>query len=269
MELFRIGFVIVRLVDLIDITIVAFLFYKLYEILKGSLALRGLSVLISIFFLWKIVELLDFVLLKSILDEFLGLGAVALVIIFAPEIRRFLTVISKNSFLDRLLRPVYSRTDIDDNSREVVGALKDLRASGYGALIVILGNDPLYEIRETGDKLNADISARLIVAIFQKHSPLHDGAMIMANSKIVSVRCILPISEKTDISPELGMRHRAAIGIAEVSDALVIIVSEERRELSLVSKGMLSRNVDYSEIEAAMQMHYRKIMNSSNQIHAT
>jgi len=269
MELFKVGFVSVRLVDIIDITIVAFLFYKLYEILRGSLALRGLSVLISIFFVWKIVELLDFVLLKSILDEFLGLGAIALVIIFAPEIRKFLTVLSTNSLLDRLLRPVYSRTDMDDTNREIVGALKDLRASGYGALIVLLGSDPLRDIRETGDKINADISARLIVTIFQKNSPLHDGAMIMTNNKIVAVRGILPISEDPDISPELGMRHRAAIGVSEVSDALVIIVSEERRELSLASGGDLRRNVDYNEIEEAIQIHYRKIINSSSQIHAT
>ncbi len=264
MKLFDIGFLTVTLKDIIDIGIVTFLFYKLYDILRGSLALRLLGVVLSIFLVWKLVGLMQFRLLKSILDAFLDLGVIALVIIFAPEIRKFLFAMSKNTLVDRILRQISTRTDTDTTYREIIAALKDIRATGDGALIVILGKDALEDIQETGDQLNADTSSRLIFTIFQKHSPLHDGAMILNNDKIAAVRCILPISQRTDIAPELGMRHRAAIGVTEISDALVIVVSEERRELSLAYDSELKRNVDYHEVGEALQAHDRRILNISN-----
>lgn len=269
MELFKISFVPVRIIDILDISIVAFIFYKIYDVLRGSLAWRGLGALIAIFFIWKLVDILNFVLLKSILDEMLGLGAIALVIIFTPEIRRFLTLFGQNALFDRLLRPAYARADFGTIFSEILSALKDLRASGSGALIVLLGNDPLKEIRETGDNINAEITARLIVSIFQKNSPLHDGAMILSQNKILAVRTILPISKNLTISPDLGMRHRAGIGISENSDALVIIVSEERRELSIAHRGNLRRKVEYKDVEEAIQKHLNQILNRSLQIQAT
>lgn len=264
MKLFDIGFLTVTLKDILDVSIVTFVFFKLYQTLKGSIALRLLGVVLTIFLFWKVVGLLQFRLLKTILDAFLDLGSLALVVIFAPEIRKFLFAISRNTFLDRLLRQVSTRSETDTTYREIVSALKDLRATGNGALIVILGKDSLEDIQETGDRLDAETSSRLIFTIFQKHSPLHDGAMIIVNDKIAAVRCILPISQRTDIAPELGMRHRAALGITEVSDALVIIVSEERRELSLANDGKLQRNVDYHEVDEALEAHDRRILNLIN-----
>lgn len=259
MELFNVGFVTVRLVDLLDITVVSVLFYKLYQNLRGRLAIRVISVVISIFILWKVVALLDFRLLGTILDEFLGLGAIAVVIIFAPEIRTFLSAISKNTLLDRIIRQVSVGTESDAAYREVVDALKSLRATGNGALIIFTGSDPLLDIQETGDRLDAIIAARLIYTIFQKESPLHDGAMILHDNKIAAVRCILPISKTSDLDPELGLRHRSALGISEISDSLAIVVSEERRELSLALHGDLRRNVDYQEIEEAIKAHYQRV----------
>lgn len=260
MELFNVGFVTVRLVDVIDISIVAFLLYKLYENLRGSLAVRVTSLVISIFLIWKLVDLLNFRLLGTILDEFLGLGAIAVVIIFAPEIRRFLSVISKNTLIDRIMRQSSSRTEADTTYREVVEALKSLRATGNGALIAVVGSNPLSEIQESGDKLDANITSRLIFSIFQKESPLHDGAMILQNGRIAAVRCILPISKNPRIDPELGLRHRSALGVSEISDSLVIIVSEERRELSLAFEGKLTRNVDYHEVETAIDKHFQQLV---------
>ena len=249
MELFKIGFVAVRLVDILDISIVAFLFYKLYETLRHSLALRVIGLLLSFLLIWKLVDLLDFVLLKSILDQLFNLGAIALVILFSPEIRRFLLQISKNTLFDRLLRLTSPRAESESTYRAILDALRELKANKDGALIVLAGNDPLAEIVHSGDTLNADLSARLIVSIFHKFSPLHDGAVILAGNKIVAARCILPISESSRIPAELGMRHRAAIGVSEISDAWVIVLSEERGEISLASQGKLTRNVDFSEIE--------------------
>ncbi|MEO1448467.1 MAG: diadenylate cyclase CdaA [Bacteroidota bacterium] len=259
MELFNIGFVTVRLVDLLDIGIVTFLLYKLYENLRGSLAIRITSVILASFVLWKVVDLLDFRLLGTILDEFLGLGALAVVIIFSPEIRRFLSAISKNTFLDRILRQVAPIEEPAEAYEEISEALKSLRATGNGALIVLTGKDPLREICETGDILDAALMARLIFTIFQKESPMHDGAMVITGSRIVSVRAILPLSKSSDLDPELGLRHRSALGLSETTDALVIVVSEERRELSLATQGKLTRNVDYQDIEEAIKVHYQSL----------
>ncbi|MEM9986980.1 MAG: diadenylate cyclase CdaA, partial [Bacteroidota bacterium] len=253
MELFDIGFVTVRLVDILDISLVSLLIYNLYRNIRGRLALRIMSLVISVFLVWKLVDLLDFRLLGSILDEFLSLGAVALVIIFAPEIRSFLSAISKNTLFDRIARQVSSGSVSDETYREVVDALKSLRATGNGALIIFTGSDPLNEIQETGDRLNSTIAARLIYTIFQKESPLHDGAMILHNDRIAAVRCILPISKSMELDPELGLRHRSALGITEQSDTLAIVVSEERREVSLAYRGNLKRNVDYHEVEEAIK----------------
>ncbi len=258
MELFTIGIVTVRLVDVLDIAIVTFLFYKLYEYLRGSLAVRVTSVILATFFMWKVVDLLDLRLLTTILDAVLGLGAIAVVIIFAPEIRQFLAAISKNTFLDRILQRVGERVDTTTSYREILEALKDIRARGEGALIVIRGTNNLTEIEGTGEQLDANITSRLIYSIFQKESPLHDGAMIIAHNKITSVRCILPVSENPQIAPELGLRHRAAVGVSERSDALVIVVSEERRELSLAQQGELTRNVDYQVVEERMLRHLNR-----------
>ena len=261
MELFEIGFVSIRLVDIIDISVVAFLFYKLYESLKGSLAFRIIGVIISIFLFWKLVDLLEFRLLSSILDPFLSLGAIAVVIIFAPQIRQFLSEMSKNTLFDRLLRQgsFSARSVTPNTSREIVESLKSLRATGNGALLVLIGNNPLSDIISTGDRLDAHVNARLIYTIFQKESPLHDGAMLLTDDKIAAVRCILPISKNPRIDPELGLRHRSAVGLTEVSDALVIVASEERRELSLAEKGKLTRQVDYGEIEDAILRHFQRL----------
>ncbi|MEM7372235.1 MAG: diadenylate cyclase CdaA [Bacteroidota bacterium] len=268
MELFEIGFVTITLIDILDISVVTFLFYKLYESLKGNLAIRVASAVISIFVTWKIVDLLGFRLLGSILDQFLGLGAIAIVVIFAPEIRRFLEIISKNTLLERLIRQVtvsnsaagHEAEDLEHTFHEVVEAMKSLRASGHGALIVITGKDPLREVRDSGDEVDAKVSARMIYTIFQKESPLHDGAMLMSNNRITSVRCILPISKRTNLDPELGLRHRSALGISEISDALVIVVSEERRELSMAQNGQLQRRVDYHEVDDAIREHFLRAL---------
>lgn len=258
MELFTIGIVTVRLVDVLDIAIVSFLFYKLYEYLRGSLAVRVTSVILATFLLWKVVDLLDLRLLTTILDAVLGLGAIAVVIIFAPEIRQFLAAISKNTFLDRILQRVGERVDETTSYLEILEALKDIRAKGEGALIVVRGTNNLTEIEATGEKLDANITSRLIYSIFQKESPLHDGAMIIAYNKITSVRCILPVSENPNLAPELGLRHRAAVGLSEISDAMVIVVSEERRELSVAFQGELSRGVDYQEVESRFLRHLNR-----------
>ncbi|MEM7656744.1 MAG: diadenylate cyclase CdaA [Bacteroidota bacterium] len=260
MELFEIGFVKVTLVDVLDIAIVTFLFYKLYDSFKGGLTIRLASIVVSVFLIWKVVDLLGFRLLGSILNEFLSIGAIALVVLFAPEIRRLLTAISKNTLLERLLRQInlfssVEPADVEQLYREIIESLKYLRHNHQGALIVLEGKDSLVEIRESGDRIDAQVSARLISAIFVKDSPLHDGAMMIRNQRIESARCILPLSQYAQLDPELGLRHRAGLGVSEISDALVFIASEERQEISLATRGVLRRNLNYQEVEDAIRAH--------------
>lgn len=259
MELFKIGFVTVRLIDLLDIAIVTFLFYKLYENLRGRTAIRVISMILALFILWKAVALLEFRLLSSIMGEVIGLGAIAVVIIFAPEIRGFLAAFTTNPILDRLLQNSASGSQIEQTIREVIEALKSLRATGNGALIVITGSNPLAEVQQTGDRIDANILSRLIFTIFQKESPLHDGAMILHEHRIASVRSILPISKSERLDPELGLRHRSALGMSEESDALILVASEERREVSLALRGELRRNIDYHEVEEALNKHFNQV----------
>ena len=256
MELFNIGFVTIRLVDIIDISIVTLLFYKLYELLKGSLAIRILTGVLLIFLFWKLVDLLDMVLLKSILDQFLGVGAIALIIIFASEIRRFLLIITRNTVFDRIWQQITSG-ESNVTTHELGDAVESLRNAGVGALIILTGEDNLERIQGTGDLIGAQVSERLLNSIFQPLSPLHDGAVIIRENEILAARCVLPLTERTDLPPELGLRHRSAIGMSEQSDSLVIIVSEERKEISLAAHGDLERNIDIITLNKRIRQHYK------------
>lgn len=260
MELFKIGFITIRLVDIIDISVVTFLFYKLYELLRGSLALRIIMAIGFVFLLWKLVDLMNMVLLKSILDEFLGVGAIALIIIFAAEIRRFLLLIAKNTILARAWQQLFNSQEIANVSiNEVVDAIEEIKKSKLGALIILTGTDPLEAIKETGDLIGAPVSERLLYSFFLKDSPLHDGAVIISNNQIEAARCVLPLSRSSNLPPELGLRHRAAMGISEASDAVVLIVSEERAEISIASHGHLQRDVDLITLEGAIREHFQTI----------
>ncbi|MEM0998759.1 MAG: diadenylate cyclase CdaA [Bacteroidota bacterium] len=257
MELFKIGFVTIRLVDIIDISVVTFLFYKLYELLRGSIAIRLLTALLSVFLFWKLVDLLDLVLLKSILDQFLGVGAIALIIIFAGEIRRFLLLLGKNTIIARAYQQIFTSANANDISfNGIVDAIDEIRREKLGALIVITGQNSLDAIKETGDRIGAKLSQRLLHSIFLKESPLHDGAVIIDRDEISAARCVLPLSSRSNIPAELGLRHRSALGISEQADALVIVVSEERNQISLVREGKLQRNVDLITLEGALREHY-------------
>jgi diadenylate cyclase len=256
MDLFKIGFLTVRLVDLIDISVVTFVFYRLYGLLRGSLALRIVFALTLVFLFWKLVDLLDMLLLKSILDQFIGVGAIALIVIFSGEIRRFLILLSKNTFFSRAWGQIFTTAEAQHSFEELFAGIEEINKYKLGALIVVTGEDPLDRIKETGDHIGAEISERLLTSIFLKDSPLHDGAVVIDDNQIAAARCILPLSGNTNLPPELGLRHRAGLGISETSDALVIVVSEERQEVSIVKEGKLQRDVDLMTLEAALRNHF-------------
>ncbi len=257
MEIFKIGFLSVRLLDVIDILIVAFLLYKVYELLKGGVAINIFIGLLSIYVLWWFcVRILEMQLLGSILGQFVGVGVIALIIVFQQEVRRFLVLLGTSNIFtgNRIARPfrrwnIQSVTNTDTDPRPIVKACMNMSKAGTGALIVIQRNTDLKFYASTGDQMNATVSKRLIESIFFKNSPMHDGAIIISNDVIVAARCVLPVTDNPEIPGNYGMRHRAALGISEQSDAVAIIVSEETGSISIAISGELRANLNQEDLQ--------------------
>lgn len=252
--LFQIGFLAIKWVDIIDIGLVSILLYQVYKLMRGSVAVKVFLGFLSLYLIFLVVKAAQMELLTSILGQFMGVGVIAVIILFQPEIRRFLLLIGKTTSLDRdnlinsLLwrKPKLQKRDITP----VVEAANTLGGSNNGALIVFSRNSPLKFYAESGDMINAEISKRLLLAIFNKNSPLHDGAVILYQGKIVAARCILPISELDNLPAQYGLRHRAALGMSEVSDTLILVVSEETGQMSLARSGKIMHNLSTQELRA-------------------
>ena len=250
--LFRIGFLEVSIVNIIDITLVSILLYQVYKLMKGSVAIRIFLGFLSIYLLYLFVRAARMELLTMILGQFMGVGVIAAIILFAPEIRKFLMLIGRSSIfsneniLQELLFWRKKETEAF-NITPIMEATKSLAATNTGALIVISGNSELKFYAESGDLIDAVVSKRLLISIFNKYSPLHDGAVIIHNGKIKAARCILPVTER-DVPAQFGLRHRAAIGMSEATEALVLVVSEETGQVSLSKNGQFLHNLSLQEV---------------------
>lgn len=265
MEIFKIGFLSVRLLDILDILIVAFLLYKLYQLLRGGVAINIFIGLLSIYLLWWLfVKVLNMQMLGTILGQFVGVGVIALIIVFQQEVRRFLIVLGTNSFIARnsLTKQILpwnwqvSATSKTAGFGPIIKACRSMAKSHTGAIIVIAKSSELRFYSNTGDIVDAVISKRLIESIFFKNSPLHDGAIIISGNKIKAARCVLPVTENTELPARLGMRHRAAIGITEHSDAVAIVVSEETGEISVAKEGQIRTNVG-DQLEQILEEEFK------------
>lgn len=250
--LFRIGFLEVSIVNIIDITLVSILLYQVYKLMKGSVAIRIFLGFLSIYLLYLFVRAARMELLTMILGQFMGVGVIAAIILFAPEIRKFLMLIGRSSIfsneniLQELLFWRKKETEAF-NITPIMEATKSMAATNTGALIVISGNSELKFYAESGDLIDAVISKRLLISIFNKYSPLHDGAVIIHNGKIKAARCILPVTER-DVPAQFGLRHRAAVGMSEATEALVLVVSEETGQVSLSKNGSFLHNLSLQEV---------------------
>lgn len=248
-------FIQIRVIDIIDITLVAALLYGLYSLLKGTTATSIFLGVVSIWLIWQVVKALQMELLSSILGAFVSVGFIALIIIFQPEIRRFLFTIGTQARKSKLTRKFHLfkvSGSIILNVDAITRACQNMSDIKQGALIIITKQNKLDDIALTGVDINADISNALIENIFFKNSPLHDGAMIISNNRIRSARCILPVTNKTDIPGHYGLRHRAAIGITEDNDCFVLVVSEETGTISMV-KNTVIRSLKREEVKAAIE----------------
>ncbi|MFM2206668.1 MAG: hypothetical protein RL213_643 [Bacteroidota bacterium] len=257
MYLFHIGFLSIRLIDVIDVLIVTFLLYRLYNLLRGGVAINIFIGLLTIYALyWLCVKVLHMELLGTILGQFISLGFIALIVVFQQEVRRFLIVLGTNNLLTRTS---FTRKLLPWNWKSkgirlldigvVVKACRQMSKERTGAILVLTKSSELKHYSNTGDIMNAALSQRLIESIFFKNSPLHDGAVIIVNNRIKAARCILPVTENVDLPAHLGMRHRAAIGITEQSDAIAIAVSEETGEIALAKEGQIRLNVTVDDLE--------------------
>lgn len=251
--LFRIGFLEVSWVDVIDITLVSILLYQVYKLIRGSIAVNIFLGILALYLVYLIVRAAEMELLETILGQFMGVGVLAMIVLFQPEIRKFLLVIGRSAeFRENFFKTVTNwRNSYHEefDIRQVLEAAKTLKASKTGALIVFSRDMELRFYIETGDALNAEVSRRLLLAIFNKNSPLHDGAVIIYKGKIRAARCILPVSENDHLPAYFGLRHRAAVGMSENTDTLVLAISEETGRLILARNGTYLRNLKLSQVE--------------------
>ncbi|MBJ6117412.1 TIGR00159 family protein [Pontibacter sp. BT310] len=253
--LFTIGFLEIELLDIIDILLVTALLYQLYKLLTGSVALKIFLGLLSIYLLYLVVRAAGMELLSIILGQFMGVGVLAAIILFQPEIRRFLLMIGKTTALnhERFWGFPWRRDTTEKLSlTPFIEAAKSLAAKNTGALIVFAKSSELKYYAESGDLIDAVISKRLLMSIFNKNSPLHDGAVIIANNRIKAARCILPVSENQEIPASMGLRHRAAIGLTEITDSIVLVVSEETGQVALVRNGEAFRNLSSADLRVKL-----------------
>lgn len=226
--------------SILDIIVVSYIFYKGYMLIKETRALQLLKGILLILLLIPVSSILSLTMLKWILEKTITIGVLSIIIIFQPEIRRALEHLGRSAFND--IHILEDEEAMEEVVTEVAEAVESLAKERTGALIVIENRTGLGEVIGTGTTLDAVVSSALLQNIFVVNTPLHDGATIIRNDRIVAAGCFLPLTSNDNISKSLGTRHRAAIGISENSDALTIIVSEETGTISLTVNGRLTRN---------------------------
>ena len=257
---FKIGFLEFGLLDALDIALVAFLMYQIYFLVRGSLASRVFVGYLLIYLLYLIVRALGLRLLTSILEYFMSVGAITLIVLFQQEIRRFLLMVGKSTVFanSRILRKLFKNSPNDRPTSEIkvlVEACRTMASEFTGGLIVVRRDDDLGKFAQSGDEIDAVLSKRILLSIFSQYSPLHDGAVIVSNGRVLAARCILPVSESNQVPASMGFRHRAALGMTEATDAAAIVVSEESGRISLCFEGKLYNNISPSELDERLRQY--------------
>jgi len=250
----------VTFLDVLDILIVAFILYQLYKIIKGTSAVSIFIIVFFLYLFWLIVKALNMQLVSSLLGPVMGVGVIALIVVFQQEVRRFLLVIG-NRYIQNTkysLKKFFNSGTEEQPALaivdELVQASESMARKKIGALIVISRESKLTMYSDGGEILRAQISAELLETIFFKNTPLHDGAVIIEDNLIMAARCPLPVTDQLVLLPHLGMRHRAAIGMSEQTDALVIVISEETGRISVADSGELRENVKPDELKNILLM---------------
>lgn len=253
-------FIQLRFLDVIDILLVSYLLYQLYILIRGTVALNIFIAILLFYVVWLVVRALNMELLGSILGQVISVGMIALIIVFQQEIRRFLVFVGTRYLARTLsLNKAFSINLQEQRNvriKSIANACKRMSESKTGALIVLTRRSRLDLYAQTGETLNAATSTRLIEALFFKNSPLHDGAIIITDDKIHAARCVLPVSDNPNIPGNLGMRHRAALGITEHTDAMAVIVSEETGEIAVADSGVMTNDLSKEELMQVLEKEF-------------
>jgi diadenylate cyclase len=249
------GFLAPDLKDLLEIIVVSAVFYRILLVLAGTRAIQmllGLVLLVAVYFVARVLNL-D--LLRYLLENLFEFGAIAALVVFQPELRSALAHLGQH----RILR-LFNRLEDNEVAEEVVQAAEELARAKVGAILVIEREMGLTEFAETGTPLHARVSAALLSTIFTPYSPLHDGAVIIRGDMIIAAGAILPLTQFPVVDKSLGTRHRAALGLSEETDAIVIVVSEETSQISLAIRGQLERGLDRDRLLAALSTVSRPVV---------
>lgn len=240
----QIGFVPFGLKDLFDVLVVAFLVYQLYRVIRGTVAVQVSFLLLGIYIVDVLVRAANLVTLRALFGAISEVFVLAVIILFQPEIRRLLFMLGRNPLVRRFVATPARERVVD----EVVTAVRDMSEHRIGSLTAFARSSGLRNYAESGTAINADVERDLLTSIFFPNSPLHDGAVIVEDQKIVAARCILPVSEARRLDPHLGLRHRAAVGLSERTDAFVVVTSEETGRISVAEHGILTTGLTVPEL---------------------
>ncbi|MBN1158156.1 MAG: diadenylate cyclase CdaA [Bacteroidales bacterium] len=258
----NLAFIKIGVIDVIDILLVAFLMYQIYMLIRGTIASYIFITIITFYVVWLLVKD-SMLLLGSILGQIIGVGAIAIIVVFQPELRRFLIMFSSRYLprvgisIDNLFYRAASGTPVV-NFNAIIKACSNLSGERTGALIVLQRTSPMDAYSNTGEHIDARTTSRLLEAIFNRTSPLHDGAVIINRDKIQAAACILPLSDNYKLPEQFGLRHRAAVGLSEQTDALVIVISEETGDISLAEAGS-ARKMDIKALHSRLEREFSNV----------
>ena len=252
----------IRFVDILDILMVSALIYWLYRLVRGTNIMRIFWAILVIYIAWRVFALLNMRLCSRIFGGIISIGLISLVIVFQPEIRKFLLFIGTKTQVtgDTLAKRLqFWRSDVNKHSgtnfEPYIQACMHMSQSKTGALIIFKRSNEVEELVRTGETINAVASSALIETLFFKNSPLHDGAVIVSGNQVLAARCILPVTSRTDIDPNLGLRHRSAIGVTEQLDVISVIVSEETGAISYAIEGEIHHDVTPVQLRHALEKY--------------
>ncbi len=234
----------IRVVDLIEIGLVAWILYKLYQWMRGTIAVQIFVGVLALYLIQVLVTAADMTMLQALFGSIGDVFVLAVIVLFQPEIRRLLLLVGQNPLVRRFM----SSPAQEERISSIVAAVNEMSERKIGALIAFERSAGLRGYIETGAQLHAYITRDLLLTIFYSQNPLHDGAVIVRNGRIEAARCILPVSANMNIASDLGLRHRAAIGLTEQTDALVVVVSEQTGVISVSVEGRLERNVTSGDL---------------------
>lgn len=248
-------------VRIIDIILVLYLLYELFNFIKGTAGINIFFGIIAVYIIWKLVIYLKMPMLSEILGQFISVGVIALIIVFQQEIRKFLLLLGNPRFMNKTRRrflfwkfSIYQDVSLD--IPVIIRAVKNMSFTKTGALIVLTRKNELEEIVMSGIKIDAIISDQLLENIFFRNSPLHDGAIIITDNRIVAAKCILPVSDHDELPQNMGLRHRAALGISEITDAITVVVSEQTGNIAVTVGREIRSNVKAADLAEYLEMEF-------------